>query len=218
MTMHPAGINQGLPLEREHEGWLTERMHEYFEQLGVDAQIWAVSPADESTWPADENVWVGRKWFSLQFKRPYRHQNQEAMSAIHWRMEQAQFDLIKNYPHIYYLLPTTTNRNWRKVSLHHCLLWRPQGKDQAATAWYDRTGWHDQFGHPNAFGFPERLERYCCTYRWGAFMERLFSCEFGHKVEDGSDSEVQGAIRAWLDANMNAREATALFNIGVKLA
>ena len=59
------------PLEREFEGWITWKMLDYFDEVGRDVRLWAVSPADENTWPADEHLWLPGKmhWVAVQEAR-----------------------------------------------------------------------------------------------------------------------------------------------------
>lgn len=98
-----------LPLEREFEGWITERILEYFESVNLQAFVWAVSPNDEKTWPADDHVWMPGKVFGLQFKRPYladplANQIYPSYRRLYWPLEAdpRQFSLIRSRPEIFY--------------------------------------------------------------------------------------------------------------------
>jgi len=44
------------PLEREYEAWIISQMENYLERISTDFDVFAVSPADEKTWPADEAI------------------------------------------------------------------------------------------------------------------------------------------------------------------
>lgn len=174
-----------LPLEREFEGWITERILEYFESVNIQAHVWAVSPTDEKTWPADEHVWMSGKLFGLQFKRPYMAdplagQAEQDFRRLYWPLNEKpdQFLLLRKRPEIFYCLPTFTNRHWRKPSLHHCVVWRPTPRAQPMTVWYDNT-------HGNIRSWARNIERHANSYRWGNFVERIQQCNFGLPVVGG---------------------------------
>jgi hypothetical protein len=187
-----------LPLEREFEGWITWKVLDYFEDAGRDVRLWAVSPHDEATWPADEHVWLPGKIIGLQFKRPalaplLAVQTFAEYDRLHWDLgaDPDQFKLVKETPEIFYCLPTFVNRDWRKDSLHHCIFWRPTRKMAARPIWYE---------NPLVNGWSGRIDRHANTFRWGGVIERLQNCEFGYKVEEESAADFREHLRTQFDA------------------
>ncbi|AVS80760.1 hypothetical protein C8244_06965 [Paracidovorax avenae] len=156
-----------LPLEREHEGWAIRGIEDYAEASGLKVQSYAVSPADEIDWPADEALTFRSKFFGLQFKRPYLHSG-----LVRWEIKPAslQFQRICANPEIFYALPTFTNRALRRNALQHCLFWRPCPCccDSTAASLLNST-WQDQ----------DDLVSCGCMVpmRWGDFVESLYRCE-----------------------------------------
>lgn len=160
--------------------WVIE---EYFRSVGTPFQAWAVSPVDETTWPADESVVLDGKFFGLQFKRPDladpRHgQLDVSLDRLKWDLgsDARQFALVKRCPEIFYCLPTFVNQQWKAVSLHHCLIWRPTRRMGARPVWYE---------NPQIRAWNGRIERHESCFRWGAFIERILECQIGIPVTQG---------------------------------
>lgn len=158
--------NLQLPLEREHEAWAVRGIEDYAKSMGLGVQAYAVSPADEIDWPADEALSFRSKFFGLQFKRPYLFHDE-----VRWEIKPTslQFQRICMNPEIFYALPTFTNRALRRTALEHCLFWRPCDCCCDSNIPPDLNAkWQDR----------EDLEICGCSkpMRWGDFVEALYRC------------------------------------------
>lgn len=182
------------PLEREFEAWTVSCIEKYFTALGLTYAIWAVSPADEVNWPADEKLSIKSKLIGLQFKQAKLRKNKTAADRLYWSLHQPpkQFDLIKAHTEIFYCLPTFINRNFRSQALYHCLFWRP-GEEDDKNVWYDN----------GAADTPYRKIR--DAMRWGHFIESILFCSIGELIE--SPSKGQAAINSIMN---NQRELFAV--------
>lgn len=166
------------PIEREYEGWLVRGIEKYFQELGIFAVVWAVSPIIESTWPADEHFFTSGKIIGLQMKKAslcIRQNRNPDFSDLHWNLydPKGQFELIQKKNEIYYCLPTFINRKWRDKALEHCIFWRPTTAINYNT-WYDNPRAKDNpyskiSVHPNAL-------------RWGYFYEKVMACDIGVRL------------------------------------
>lgn len=166
------------PIEREYEGWLVRGIEKYFQELGIFAVVWAVSPIIESTWPADEHFLTSGKIIGLQMKKAslcIRQNRNPDFSDLHWNLydPKGQFELIQKKNEIYYCLPTFINRKWRDKALEHCIFWRPTTAINYNT-WYDNPRAKDNpyskiSVHPNAL-------------RWGYFYEKVMACDIGVRL------------------------------------
>lgn len=141
----------------------------------------ASNELEEPTWPADEHLVVGTKLIGLQFKRAEiakTSTKQVSFDRLKWSFHKpaGQFALVQKRTEIFYCLPTFLNRDWRKQALHHCLFWRPGPKS-------DRNAW---YSNANARTINKRLNT---EPRWGLFIERLFSCEIGKKIESINEAQ-----------------------------
>lgn len=188
-----------IPLEREFEGWITWMMLDYFESSKWDAKLWAVSPADEDSWPADEHMFARGKIIGLQFKRPKLADLQQGQAnldfgRLKWNLgaDSTQFRLVKRCREIFYCLPTFISRDWRRLSLHHCIFWRPTRRMGPRDVWYD---------NPQVRGWSGRIDRLDSSFRWGAFVERIQQCDFGYHV-------TEPAANVYLDRVRNQMAAT----------
>lgn len=159
------------PLEREYEGWIISGIEEYFETIGKQFRIFAISPIEEKSWPLDEVVSFDYKLIGLQLKRLLVGPgNKIDSSRLNWDLSnKIQFDQIKVSPNIYFCLPTFLNRDFKKVALHHTIFWRPEDKDTHTNYWYD---------NPRAKGEGNQSinDR---GIRWGGFIEKVLACEIG---------------------------------------
>jgi len=183
----------GIPLEREYEGWIVHRIEKYFHHIGRKALVWAVSPTDEATWPADEALIVGGKLFGLQFKQPklgpYPPGASPDYSRLKWLLNSppGQAALVQANPEIFYCLPTFTNRQFRREALHHSLFWRPAAGGFAnpvdLNVWYENMGNNIQTQNNNIVRDPT-------CFRWGEFIERILDC----KLPDGFDRNAPANI------------------------
>ena len=194
----------GIPLEREYEGWIAHQIEIYFKTLGLGCEIRAVSALEESSWPADERLEFDGKIIGLQVKRPHFAKSKKAAYAfekLHWDLSNTakkliylkkagvkikstrdwQYSSIQNSDEIFYCLPTFTNREWRGRALDHCLFWRP-GTDMKhkgkVNPWFDAP--------PIASNPYRKISQRVSTsamdyksYRWGELIERTISCEWG---------------------------------------
>jgi hypothetical protein len=160
------------PLEREYEAWVARSIEDYFVDAGIGASVWAISPADEVNWPADLAIAFPAKLLGLQIKRPYA-KTPSSFSALYWKLAQpaGQRELVLKTPEIYYCFPCFLNRNFRRVSLPHCVFWRPDHSPIPSKVWYD-----------NVHG---RI-RVADKMRWGRLIERLTNCEIGYLVDNSN--------------------------------
>ena len=166
------GKNINYPLEREYEAWIINQIEKYFKKLSIDYNVFAVSPVDEKTWPADEAIDADGKIVGLQFKRPSLAppHSQNDYTRLFWEFGKSskQLHLVVKHSEIFYCLPTFTNREVREEALRHCLFWRPENTT-------DRRAWYN---NPN----PQVRTKYAKigdASRWGYFAEQFISCEIG---------------------------------------
>jgi hypothetical protein len=164
------------PLEREYEAWIVAEIERYFEALKVDFAIWAVSPDEEATWPADEKLLTATKIVGLQFKQAKLGAGAVGVDRLKWTLHQppGQFHLVQGTPEIFYVLPTFVNRSARHRALDHCLFWRPDAAVNL-NAWYD---------NPAAKTPYKKLRG---SMRWGHFVESLFECSIGVRASDPAE-------------------------------
>lgn len=179
--MDPLAVSYTVPLEREYEAWCVAAMERYFENTGISYHLWAVSPATERTWPADEALSVGMKLIGFQFKQAHlaplkKGQTTIAYDRLCWHLHQpaGQMALVRSHSEIFYALPTFTNRQLRRCALNHCLFWRPPNAD--ANVWYDNTD--PRVRTPN-----NKLTRDPAARRWGGLMEAVLGCWEGSTIE-----------------------------------
>jgi hypothetical protein len=198
-------------------------MLDYLEEAGLAARIWAISPQDEHTWPADESLLLRGKIIGLQFKRPYLAALLQGelfphYNRLYWPLshDPAQFRMVKAADEIFYCLPTFTNRLWRKESLHHCLFWRPTRKMGPTDIWYENS--------QNVQGWSGSIDRHYTSYRWGAFFERVQQCEFGWRVDaEGPVQEYHSRLRSVIETaelgslEEGEREPLLFLNIGMEV-
>jgi hypothetical protein len=160
------------PLEREYEAWIISQIENYLKKISIDFDVFAVSPADEKTWPADEAIDLEGKIIGLQFKRPALSAGHSAndFSRLFWDFSnpKGQLHLVVKHPEIFYCLPTFTNRDIREEALRHCLFWRPRDGSNMR-AWYN---------NPSRRVKTKYSEIGDAT-RWGYFAEQLVSCKIG---------------------------------------
>ncbi|HMA35592.1 MAG TPA: hypothetical protein VKY74_14090 [Chloroflexia bacterium] len=165
-----------IPQEREYEAWTVQQIEDYFSRIGMRSLIWAVSPRDEVTWPADEHLYMDGKIIGLQFKQTKVRSTQTNTSLDYSRIRwdfanpKGQFSLLQRRKEIFYCLPTFLNRKISRSALEHCIFWRP-GCHNDTNAWYNN---------------PRAKTPYKCLAaesRWGHFIERVVSCEVGERIQ-----------------------------------
>lgn len=158
------------PLEREYEAWVMAQVEATLEQLGFEYRAAAVSPWDEASWPADEELGFGGKFVGLQFKRPDEKRLSDGRTVAKWDLRQPRGQLvrIKVIPEIYYALPTFLTRDFRRAALASCYFWRPPKRHRKMTFDLD---WIR--GHAMMFG---------------EFMQEILDCRIGFKVPSGQPS------------------------------
>lgn len=170
----------GIPIEREFEGWIVQEIEQYFIDIGLKCILFANSPMNETHYPSDELLLFESKLIGLQFKAPHlRKKIKNSPLDLSWNLSQSngnQFNTIKKLNEIYYCLPTFTNREIKSKSLNHCIFWRPNQIQKAATTyWYDNPKVKNNNGKVNSEGA-----------RWGEFTETIFSCTIGKILQKGS--------------------------------
>ena len=170
------------PIEREYEAWVVQSIHDYFQQIGIKADIWSVSPSEEVHWPADERLFVKGKIVGLQFKQAkidlHKGSNQPDYSRLKWTFHNppGQFQLIQAHPEIYYCLPTFIDRRLFRFALQHCLFWRPDAT-QDYNAWYNNDLAHTPYKSIHS------------SSRWGHFIEQILSCKIGERFDSLRECE-----------------------------
>lgn len=180
-------IRHSHPLEREYEAWIVDGIERYFRAIAVPHAIWAVSPAEEASWPDDERLLVANKVIGIQFKRPKLAGAVPNFDRLNWPLNgpPGQFNLIFRRPEIYYCLPTFVNRNLRSEALNHCLFWRPDAI-RDTNVWYEN---------------PAARTPYCAikgAARWGLFVEQLLSCKIG--VLNSSSDQTKTYLGGFYDS------------------
>lgn len=179
--MHPLQTKFSTPLEREYEAWIMQGIEDYFASFGEKVAVWAVSPNEEVSWPADQNMIIGKKLIGLQLKKvdlKISSGDELKFGRLNWRFHSptGQYELIEKFPEIFYCLPTFINRDLKKHALHHCLFWRPT-QEVNKNAWFD---------NENASTPYNSIAR---SARWGFFLESIMDCTVGKKVSNFSDAE-----------------------------
>jgi hypothetical protein len=170
-------IKYNSPIEREFESWIIQDIENYFDRIHKKVTIYAVSPADEKAFPADEMITYDSKVIGLQFKKADLSTKRSGQTTadftnLKWELRDSnQFSNIKNNSIIYFCLPTFINREYKSVALDHCIFWRPDQNDQPTTYWYNNDLVKNGNGAINADGM-----------RWGTFIERLLSCQIGRRL------------------------------------
>ncbi|GAB3636245.1 hypothetical protein GCM10027422_18350 [Hymenobacter arcticus] len=167
------------PIEREYEGWIIARIEEYFLKINKKVRIFAVSPSDESAYPADEFLGFDCKIIGLQFKKASLGKMRVGQSCFdfsnvcwHLNSPSNQMPVIQKTEEIFYCLPTFTNRDYKYVALDHCLFWRPDLSMVGTTYWYS---------NPNVSEATGQVEQK--AFRWGEFIERIYKCELGFLIK-----------------------------------
>lgn len=185
-----------FPLEREYEAWIVHQIDRYFRRLSVSVITFAVSPDDESTWPADEVVDVQGKIVGLQFKRPTlsprtTHSSPNEFSRLLWDFSKPhrQLQRVVANAEIFYCLPTFMNRDVRPYALHHCLFWRPDDESDHR-AWYENTN----------SSVSTKYTKICDAPRWGLFAERFIRCTIGRSLGGQPFSTYMRSLRPDLSA------------------
>ena len=171
-------IKHTSPIEREFEAWIVAGIEQYFDSLGIAYSLFAVSPALEPVWPADERICTNGKVFGLQFKQAKLSGSSQPLPAqLKWTLHSPapQFNQVLATPEIYYCLPTFVNRDYRKQALEHCIFWRPDPLQPDKNAWYNNS---------NATTPYKLLES---EARWGLFVERVLNCSVGRKISSYSE-------------------------------
>ena len=169
------------PLEREYEGWLAREIEDHYATLGHAIHVIVVSPRVEAKWPADLSFDFDGKLVGLQLKRPYLFNKQnKSFPQLYWKFDDPinQLERVQNNSEIYYCLPTFINREYRRVSLHHCLFWRPQKSMKPKRGWYRNIPLkvNNKNTVDNVINLHNRT-------RWGLFFERIHSCSLGKVLE-----------------------------------
>lgn len=153
-----------IPLEREYEGWVMRGIDDSMRETGLAHTQGAVSPIDEGTWPSDEFFLTKAKLVGLQFKRP----RQRASGMYYWRLEQLQFQLIKQHKEIFYAFPNFSERMFRRGALYHTYFWHP-GRS-ARKLILDENEIHRR------------------SYPWGRFLRDLLACDLLEPLETRAEA------------------------------
>lgn len=135
------------------------RMEDYFRHLGVEVEVFAVSPQDEQEVGVDEQVVFHGKVVGFQFKRPHPKGSHDVV----WEVGQPdhQFRKIRSDPELFYALPTFLNRDAHRESLYHCLFWRPASRRRYGQV---RRRW---------------LRKNERSMSWDEMAERILRCDIG---------------------------------------
>lgn len=160
-----------IPLEREFEGWIISQIEDYFKTHGINYFIRALSPTEESNFPADELLSFSDsfKILGLQFKRPSfstRQRESNSIEDLKWDLGSPtnQFQNILGLSGIYYCLPIFTNRLFKVNSLGLCQFWRPTKQGNSLTYYLKGNNQIDD------------------SMNWSVFIQKLMQCKIGHKL------------------------------------
>jgi hypothetical protein len=165
-----------IPLEREYEGWLSSQIENYFSNIGVNCEVFAISPQDENIFPSDINYFFRGKLIGLQLKRPNENLQFEIKKEQHNKIVDGKLP-------IYYALPTFFNSELKKNSIEHFVFYRPEpvafGKYKSKWIKYLNNFYSDKI-------LIEKAEIEVC--RWGKFVELIFECKVGKLLTLGQNS------------------------------
>lgn len=166
MSSH-LNLKYNIPLEREYEGWLSSQIENYFSNIGVRCEVFAISPHDEKHFPSDINYFFRGKLIGLQLKRP------KDKLQFEFKRNQQEKILKGNLP-IYYALPTFLNSEFRKNTLEHFIFYKPEkidfGINQSKTIYYLNALFSDKIKIDT-----KKID----VCRWGKFVEMVLECNIG---------------------------------------
>jgi hypothetical protein len=203
-------VRNAIPLEREYEGWIVREIEDYLALSGRKATIFGVGSAREKIWPADEELNVAGKVVGLQFKRPSLSNppgNDPTHSRrLHWKLGSpaSQLNLVLNTPEIFYALPTFTDPKYKRVSLHHCLFWRPENAVRK-TVWYNNPGANPARSYLQVEG----------ATRWGHYMEKLVRCLIGRALPAGGFQAYVNNLQADVSPDLGGVRARSTPTAGI---
>lgn len=201
------------PIEREYESWIVQEIEKYFNSLGINFVLFAVSPQDEKDWPADIQISHPGFLVGLQFKRAMIDKSKFAtdLNDLYWSLgtPKRQFYNILATKEIYYCLPTFINRSFNHQSLHHCLFWRPNIKTIVQDITRNGLAYIIQnklakntknpFLYLRAKYGSKNSDKTCFrhikkAHRWGLFVEEI--PEIGKRIYNTND--IKNAFNSWI--------------------
>lgn len=172
--------------------WIITDIERRLKLLGLRPKIFAVTPAIEKLWPADEFIEFAGKLVGLQVKRPaFDLDGTQDIGLLKWSLDSpvAQaIDLMK-FTEIYYCLPTFLNREVKELAADHSIFWRPTQDPPPKGAWYNNARAQSWVNDVGVVGM-----------RWGHFVEGLLNCSIGRRF-------ARGELRSLLNAYGNSLEA-----------
>lgn len=144
----PMQIFRSKPIEREYEAWLLCAIDAFLSPLGIQYDLWALTPREEQVFPADEKFRFNGKLIAFQMKRTYclcggrgtGHPRHCTQDDLYWELSsKRQLSRIKSISYIYYVLPAFLNRRLRQSILHATCFttwfWRPHHWVTAGRLW-----------------------------------------------------------------------------------
>ncbi|MGH7140085.1 MAG: hypothetical protein ACREHD_30470 [Pirellulales bacterium] len=211
-------ITVSLPQEREYEGWLAREIEDYFLALGQTVYVFVISQHREKDDPADiwfefQNKGAEGKLIGLQLKRPYLlNHKRPPFEQLYWEFDDppGQLEKVKASDEIFYCLPTFLNRAYRRISLHHCIFWRPDESDRPTSGWYDERPKNASMKikkrNKTKLGSEER---------WGRFVEGITRCTHGGEWRNAEvlRARIRELVAAWHDKSMTSDEALLMFAV-----
>ncbi len=157
--------------------WIITDIEKRLRLLGLQPRIFAVSPAIETDWPADEALGFEGKLVGLQIKRPTLDPPDATdIGRIHWSLDspKPQATKLMASPEIFYCLPAFLNRDIKELAADHAVFWRPDSMPPPKGAWYSNAAAKTQPSNIGASGM-----------RWGRFLEQILNCGIGARFEAG---------------------------------
>lgn len=160
------------PNERQVEYWTSRVIEDYFENLGFVVVVLPISQNLEKHIPLD-HMFAGSdiKVFGLQYKRLYPKPD-------HWKLDPNQHNWLRTYSWIYYAFSTIKSINEHRNALHQ-------------TLFAQNSFIHSSRIHLENIGIGNSP---VVCQRWGGFVDKLFECSFGWKVDDGENIQQVGGI------------------------
>lgn len=178
-----------IPTEDNFIDWLLSGIKEYFWRLGYRVKTISIGQVKEKQCPVDRVLAIGNKIIGLQCKRPT-----SSNPPFKYDLRDNQHELISKSKWIFYCLPDFIDWRFQDVALFHF---------KFARASELRTN-KNKIVSVNKY------------YRWGSFVQAIFSCNEGVEVENVEkiiDEILQNPESIYLSLNYRAEDLYIIRNI-----